>query len=142
MNAKQFGLGYILVICVILYGCLIAENLSGLSNQWSENFALSPYGTVANHLSLNAETAHLLSSKRNRQVDGIVAKSAQPMSSSTPQLREREVEELHLSPGMQVRINAPEAKSYFLVYVPSDYTPARPWPAIFCYHGYSGSATT
>ena len=74
MNGKQFGLGYILVICVSLSGCLIAENLSGLSNQWSENFALSPYGTVANHLSLNAETAHLLSSKRNRQVDGIVAK--------------------------------------------------------------------
>ncbi|MCH8294776.1 hypothetical protein IH992_27130 [Candidatus Poribacteria bacterium] len=53
MNGKQFGLGYILVICVSLSGCLIAENLSGLSNQWSENFALSPYGTVANHPSLN-----------------------------------------------------------------------------------------
>ena len=53
MNGKQFGLGCILAICVSLSGCLIAENLSGLSNQWSENFALSPYGTVANHPSLN-----------------------------------------------------------------------------------------
>ena len=102
----------------------------------------SPFAQRDRRRTFLAETERLLSPKKVRQVDGVAAKPTQPTSPSTPQLREREVEELRLSPGMQVRIDAPEAKSYFLVYVPSDYTPVRPWPVIFCYHGYSGSATT
>ncbi len=46
------------------------------------------------------------------------------------------------APGMEVRLEAPKAKNFFLVYVPEDYTPERPWPIIFCYHGYRGRATT
>ena len=51
-------------------------------------------------------------------------------------------DDLELWPGTEVRIKAPQANNSFLLYVPSDYTPERAWPIIFCYHGYSGSATT
>jgi predicted esterase len=40
------------------------------------------------------------------------------------------------------RLEAPKAKSSFVVYVPQDYTSDRVWPVIFCYHGAGGSATT
>jgi predicted peptidase len=43
-------------------------------------------------------------------------------------------------PGLY-RLEAPKAKSSFVVYVPADYTPDRAWPVIFCYHGAGGSAT-
>ena len=47
-----------------------------------------------------------------------------------------------VAPGTEVRIAAPKAGKTFLVYVPVDYADKRPWPIIFCYHGYRGSATT
>lgn len=47
-----------------------------------------------------------------------------------------------VSPGAEVRITAPKAEKTFLLYVPVDYTDARPFPVIFCYHGYRGKATT
>jgi len=47
-----------------------------------------------------------------------------------------------VTPGAAVCIAAPKAGKTFLVYVPVDYTDKRPWPIIFCYHGYGGSATT
>jgi tetratricopeptide (TPR) repeat protein len=47
-----------------------------------------------------------------------------------------------LSPGKEVRITAPKTEKTFLLYVPVDYTNKRPFPIIFCYHGYRGSATT
>ena len=47
-----------------------------------------------------------------------------------------------LSPGAEVRITAPKAEKIFLLYVPVDYTDKRPFPVIFCYHGYRGKATT
>ena len=47
-----------------------------------------------------------------------------------------------LSPGREVRITAPKTEKTFLLYVPVDYTDKRPFPVIFCYHGYRGSATT
>ena len=47
-----------------------------------------------------------------------------------------------LSPGREVRITAPKTEKTFLLYVPIDYTDKRPFPVIFCYHGYRGSATT
>jgi len=33
-------------------------------------------------------------------------------------------------------------KGYYLVYVPSDYTPDRKWPLVVCYHGLNGNPTT
>lgn len=47
-----------------------------------------------------------------------------------------------LLPGKEVRITAPKTGKTFLVYVPVDYTDKRPFPVIFCYHGYRGHATT
>lgn len=47
-----------------------------------------------------------------------------------------------VSPGREVRITAPKTGKTFLLYVPVDYTGKRPFPVIFCYHGYRGSATT
>ena len=45
-------------------------------------------------------------------------------------------------PGKEVRITAPKTGKTFLLYVPVDYTDKRPFPVIFCYHGYRGAATT
>ena len=47
-----------------------------------------------------------------------------------------------VSPGKEVRITAPKTGKTFLLYVPVDYTDKRPFPVIFCYHGYRGTATT
>lgn len=47
-----------------------------------------------------------------------------------------------LLPGTEVSITAPKAEKIFLLYVPVDYTDKRPFPVIFCYHGYRGTATT
>ena len=47
-----------------------------------------------------------------------------------------------VSPGKEVRIAAPKTGKTFLLYVPIDYTDTRPFPIIFCYHGYRGKATT
>ena len=47
-----------------------------------------------------------------------------------------------VSPGTEVRITAPKTGKTFLLYVPIDYTDKRPFPVIFCYHGYRGTATT
>lgn len=47
-----------------------------------------------------------------------------------------------LLPGKEVRITAPKTGKTFLLYVPADYTDKRPFPIIFCYHGYRGHATT
>ena len=47
-----------------------------------------------------------------------------------------------VSPGEEVRITAPKTGKTFLLYVPIDYTDKRPFPVIFCYHGYRGTATT
>ncbi|RKU23305.1 hypothetical protein C6500_02245 [Candidatus Poribacteria bacterium] len=47
-----------------------------------------------------------------------------------------------VSPGKEVRITAPKTGKTFLLYVPIDYTDKRPFPVIFCYHGYRGKATT
>ena len=41
-----------------------------------------------------------------------------------------------------MRITAPKTGKTFLLYVPIDYTHQRPFPVIFSYHGYRGSATT
>ncbi|MCZ6675693.1 MAG: hypothetical protein O7E52_00425, partial [Candidatus Poribacteria bacterium] len=51
-------------------------------------------------------------------------------------------EAVEFAPGVEAHLNAPEAKNTFVVYVPTDYTLERPWPVIFCYHGYRGQATT
>jgi len=47
-----------------------------------------------------------------------------------------------VSPGTEVRITSPKTRKTFLLYVPVDYTDNRPFPVIFCYHGYRGTATT
>ena len=47
-----------------------------------------------------------------------------------------------LLPGKEVRITAPKTGKTFLVYVPVDYTDKRPFPVLFYYHGYRGTATT
>ena len=47
-----------------------------------------------------------------------------------------------LLPGKEVRITAPKTGKTFLLYVPVDYTDKRPFPVLFYYHGYRGSATT
>ena len=47
-----------------------------------------------------------------------------------------------VSPGKEVRLTAPKTGKTFLLYVPVDYTDERPFPVIFCYHGYRGTATT
>ncbi len=47
-----------------------------------------------------------------------------------------------ISPGREVRLTAPKTGKTFLLYVPTDYTDARPFPVIFSYHGYRGTATT
>ena len=47
-----------------------------------------------------------------------------------------------LSAGKEVRITAPKTGKTFLLYLPIDYTDQRPFPVIFCYHGYRGTATT
>ena len=45
-------------------------------------------------------------------------------------------------PGKEVRITAPKTGKTFLLYVPVDYTDKRPFPVLFYYHGYRGTATT
>lgn len=47
-----------------------------------------------------------------------------------------------LLPGTEVRMTASETEKTFLVYVPVDYTDKRPFPIIFYYHGWGGTATT
>ena len=47
-----------------------------------------------------------------------------------------------LLPGAEVGLTAPKAGKTFRLYVPADYTDKRPFPIIFCYHGYRGRATT
>ena len=47
-----------------------------------------------------------------------------------------------LLPGKEVRITAPKTGKTFLLYVPIDYTDKRPFPVLFYYHGYRGTATT
>ncbi len=47
-----------------------------------------------------------------------------------------------LLPGAEVGVTAPKAGKTFRLYVPVDYTDKRPFPVIFCYHGYRGTATT
>ena len=47
-----------------------------------------------------------------------------------------------LLPGKEVGLTAPKAGKTFRLYVPVDYTDKRPFPVIFCYHGYRGKATT
>ena len=47
-----------------------------------------------------------------------------------------------LLPGKEVRITSPKTGKTFLLYVPVDYTDKRPFPVLFYYHGYRGSATT
>ena len=47
-----------------------------------------------------------------------------------------------LLPGAEVSIVAPKVGKAFRLYVPVDYTDKRPFPIIFCYHGYRGKATT
>lgn len=47
-----------------------------------------------------------------------------------------------LLPGKEVRITAPKTGKTFLLYVPMDYTDKRPFPVLFYYHGYRGTATT
>ena len=47
-----------------------------------------------------------------------------------------------LLPGAEVGVTAPKAGKTFRLYVPVDYTDNRPFPVIFCYHGYRGKATT
>ncbi len=47
-----------------------------------------------------------------------------------------------LLPGREVSIIAPKTGKMFLLYIPVDYTDKRPFPVIFCYHGYGGKATT
>ena len=47
-----------------------------------------------------------------------------------------------LLPGREVSIIAPKTGKMFLLYIPMDYTDKRPFPVIFCYHGYGGKATT
>src|SRR5437870_4775597 len=47
-----------------------------------------------------------------------------------------------IQPGTEVRIEAPQSRSFGLVYVPEDYTPDREWPVILCYPGAGGGATT
>ena len=47
-----------------------------------------------------------------------------------------------LLPGKEVHITAPKTGKTFLLYVPVDYTDKRPFPVLFYYHGYRGSATT
>lgn len=44
--------------------------------------------------------------------------------------------------GKEVRITAPKTGKTFLLYVPVDYTDKRPFPVLFYYHGYRGTATT
>ena len=45
-------------------------------------------------------------------------------------------------PGREARVVMPRSKTFLLLYVPTDYSPAVNWPIIFCYHGYKGKATT
>ncbi len=47
-----------------------------------------------------------------------------------------------LAPGKETRIDDAKAGGgYFVVYAPTDYSPRRRWPAIFCYHGQGGKPT-
>ena len=48
-----------------------------------------------------------------------------------------------LLPGQETRIDDPKVGGgHFVAYVPTDYSPRRRWPAIFCYHGQGGQPTT
>jgi predicted esterase len=46
-----------------------------------------------------------------------------------------------VTPG-EYNLTAPNANVPFILYVPSDYTPKKSFPIIFCYHGAGVSATT
>jgi len=47
-------------------------------------------------------------------------------------------------PGEEVRIDddAIGGLGYYLIYVPTDYTPQKQWPIALCYHGVDGNPTT
>ena len=47
-----------------------------------------------------------------------------------------------LKPGGEVRVDAPECGGHFVIYVPTDYSPDRKWPVIYCYHGLNGTPTS
>lgn len=47
-----------------------------------------------------------------------------------------------VSSGKEVCITAPKTGKTFQLYIPVDYTDKRPFPLIFCYHGYRGTAST
>ena len=52
------------------------------------------------------------------------------------------ISDAELLTGKEERITAPKTGKTFLVYVPVDYTDKRPFPVLFYYHGYRGTATT
>jgi dienelactone hydrolase/outer membrane protein assembly factor BamD (BamD/ComL family) len=49
-----------------------------------------------------------------------------------------------LQPGGEVKLEDPSlgVEGYITIYAPSDYTPDRTWPAVFCYHGVNNPPTT
>ncbi|MGB9594886.1 MAG: hypothetical protein ACPL7B_01285 [Candidatus Poribacteria bacterium] len=66
-------------------------------------------------------------SKQNQTIDQINTQSQQ-------------VEPI-IEPG-EYNLTAPKSNASFILYVPSDYTPTKPFPIIFCYHGAGVQATT
>lgn len=53
-------------------------------------------------------------------------------------------EQATFAAGKEVKILDPKTGGlgWYVVYLPTDYTPDREWPTIFCYHGKNGDPTT
>jgi len=66
------------------------------------------------------------------------ARAAEPPEKGVP------LDEATFRPGQEVRIgdDAIGGLGYYLVYVPTDYTPQKQWPIALCYHGLNGKPTT
>ena len=72
------------------------------------------------------------------------AKAPAPTKTAAPALHAGATAVPALQPGGEVKFEDPSLgiEGYITIYAPSDYTPDRTWPAVFCYHGMNNPPTT
>ncbi len=68
------------------------------------------------------------------EIDLMLRDASSKDESPTPQL----------APGRETKVRGKDLgeDGYFVVYLPKNYTPARKWPVIFCYHSMNSKPTT
>jgi len=75
---------------------------------------------------------------------GAVAFGAAAPAAEGPPTDAIPLDDAKFMPGQEVKIIDPSLGKvgYYVIYVPKEYTPARTWPAVFCYHGKDQHPTT